>query len=257
MLVSDIFEDMTPSALDQVLNGANKMTVLYNDTLTYLVKNLYAEGMHEDMLRTTKTMVGRAKGKWFAENYLSTSTRRNVPTSGIKNGLLSLSRDSRYRPINDAIKYLADLEIHMNTEKRREHDASFGQNMTQLESLPLLLNKIAPLSGAHSDKVKTTATRLQAALNNFYGLWDKLHAEWDKRWGKQADIDKEKEQKQKSRKDTQQAMGAQTGQADAIISQVLGSLDKKVANEIRVAISRQDNKLLALQQELTRRNIQM
>jgi hypothetical protein len=257
MLVSDLFEDMAPSALDQVLNGANKMATLYADNLTYLVKNLYAEGMHDDMYRTTKTMVGRAKGKWFADNYLSTSDRRNSPTSGLKNGLNSLTRDSRYGPVKDLIKQLATLEIQMDADVRSRKEVSFGQNMTQLESLPNILDRIASLAGAHRDKVRTTAARLRNAIDGFYNMWERLHTEWDKKWGKQSDIDKEKEQKQKARKDTQQTNGVQANQADVIINQVLGSLDKKVANEIRIAISRQDNKLLALQKELTRRNIQM
>lgn len=257
MLLSDLFEDMAPSALDQVLNSANKLATLYSDNLTYLVRNLYSEGMHDDMYRTTKTMVGREKGKWFADNYLSTSSRRNTPTVGLKNGLSSLAKNPKFASIKGELSQLADLAIYATAEQRYEKDSSFGQHVTQLENLPSLLNKIAPLAGEYKEKVKTAAVRLKNAINGFYALWEKLHSEWDNAWGDAADVRKEKEQKQKSKKDIQQTTGAQSSQADTIINQVLGDLDKKVAHDIRTAISRSDNKLLALQQELSKRNIKM
>jgi hypothetical protein len=257
MLLSDLFEDMAPSALDQVLNGANKLATLYADNLTYLVKNLYAEGMHDDMYRTTKTMVGREKGKWFADNYLSTSSRRNTPTVGLKNGLMSLSRDRKYASIQSDVLTLANLAIYASAEQRYEKDASFGQHVNQLETLPHLLYKIAPLARESKDRVITAAVRLKNAISSFYDLWERLHNDWDNTWGDAADIRKEKEQKQRSKKETQQSTNAQVSQADMIVNQVLGDLDKKVAHEIRTAISRSDNKLLALQRELGKRNIKM
>lgn len=50
-------------------------------------------------------------------------------------------------------------------------------------------------------------------------------------------------------------MGDQYAAVEGVINDVLGRINKKDAGEIRNAISRADNKLLALQQELTRRGI--
>ena len=50
--------------------------------------------------------------------------------------------------------------------------------------------------------------------------------------------------------------GRQYSQAEEIVNNILNKLPKKVAGEIRNAISRSPNKLHALQQELAKRNIQ-
>lgn len=55
----------------------------------------------------------------------------------------------------------------------------------------------------------------------------------------------------------QDNIGQQNVAVDNIINDVLGRLDRKVAGEVRNAIARSDNKLQALQQELTRRGIRM
>lgn len=49
--------------------------------------------------------------------------------------------------------------------------------------------------------------------------------------------------------------GSQNAQVEAIINQVLQSLPKSVAGDLRNAISKSPNKLAALQQELNKRNI--
>jgi hypothetical protein len=52
-------------------------------------------------------------------------------------------------------------------------------------------------------------------------------------------------------------VGRQNAAAEDMVNQILRSIDKKVAGEIRNAIAREPNKLQALQKELARRNIKI
>jgi hypothetical protein len=52
-------------------------------------------------------------------------------------------------------------------------------------------------------------------------------------------------------------VGRQNAAAEDIVNQILRSIDKKAAGEIRNAIAREPNKLQALQRELTKRNIKV
>ncbi len=52
-------------------------------------------------------------------------------------------------------------------------------------------------------------------------------------------------------------LGQQSAAAEDLVSQVLNSLDRRVAGEIRNAIARSPNKILALQKELAKRNIKI
>ena len=56
-------------------------------------------------------------------------------------------------------------------------------------------------------------------------------------------------------KDRGRLQGTQAVAAEAVVNQVLSSLPEKVAGEIRQAISRASNKLLALQVELKQRGL--
>lgn len=249
MLVQDLFENVatTESALDQLITNCNKMTILYSDTIMYMIKNLYAEGNHEDMKRTSKTMVGRYKGKWFAENYLSTSSRRESPISGIKNTLTTLARDPKFKSAKSLLDHLGGLPVYMSSAQRMEQEASFGKLMGELESLPDLLKQLIP--GAPSTfkrRLESVSVGLNNAIQRFYSTWDRLHKEWDAEWGEEAETKTPKEPNN---------LGHQNNQMDQIINSVLASLDKKVAHDIRTVLSRSDNKLAVLQQELTKRGI--
>jgi len=259
MKLLELNESMASSAIDQLINNSNKMSVLYLDTLPAMVKNMYAEGAHEDMWRTVSKVVGQQKGRWFSENFLSTSSRRNTPTAGMKNALLTLAKDKRFASIKDQIKELGGLEIHMDPGIRQVKEASFGKHMTLLEeALPPLLNILASKAPPESqDRLKVAALRLGNAVNGFKSLWNNLHKRWDEEWGKEAESREQREAKQREKTITQQTAGIQNTQADAIINQVLGSLDKKVAHDIRMTLSRSDNKLQTVQQELTKRGIKV
>ncbi|MGZ8924456.1 MAG: hypothetical protein ACXW2E_01100 [Nitrososphaeraceae archaeon] len=249
MLICELFETFGASAVDQLLHNAGKMHILYADTLVDRITRLYGEGNHSDMYRTAKTVVGRTKGKWFGEYYLSTSSRRNSPNMGIKNALVSISKDPTYQNLQPELNRLASLEIYANAEQRMKYEASFGKHTTQLESLPIVMQKMVKYApDIYKNRLSQVALKLDNAINNFYSLWEKLHKEWDEEWGEAAPP------KIKDKK-TSNNIGAQYDQIETIVNQVLSSLPNKIANDIRISISRADNKLTALQNELQKRKI--
>jgi len=60
-----------------------------------------------------------------------------------------------------------------------------------------------------------------------------------------------------SRKPKDNVVGRQNAAAEDIVNQILRTIDKKVAGEIRNSIAREPNKLQALQRELARRKIKI
>lgn len=251
MLLIELMESVlnSQSAIDQLIYNANKMYTLYADVLTDRINNLYSKGEHEDMYRTAKNVVGRTKGKWFADNYLSTSARRERPIDGLKNAISILTKDPKYNV--EGLGALGSFVIIANSQKQAEVAGSSGQYVTQLETLPTVLYKLADkVPNELSIRLRNTASRLGNAINAFYSLWDRLHKQWDAEWGSGAS----QQEKQKTKKpDT----GAQYSQVEQIVNDVLGSLDRKVAAEIRPIIARSENKLAVLQQELSKRGIRM
>lgn len=253
-------EDMASSAVQQLIYGANNLAVLYGDTLPYIIKDAYAQGNAENMNKHTKMLVGRAKGKWFASNYLSTSSSRNTPTTGIKNALVSLSKDPKFTPIHTSLKDLGGLAVYASSELRSKNDATFGSHVTTLEALPKVMKRMADLDAADKDSLQSTAVRLENSIDAFYQKWSELHAQWDRHWGAGSEFDTkstEAKDKKQAKQNSQATTGAQAQQANALVDQLLSSLDPKVAASIRSAIARSDNKLVALDRELKARNISL
>ncbi len=256
MLLKELMESVlnSQSALDQLISNANQMYVLYIDVLPDRINNLYARGEHEDMFKTSKTVVGRAKGTWFAENYFSTSTRRKLPVAGMKQAMATLSKDPKYNV--EGLSALATFEIHGNKEKQAAVASSGSQYVTQLEMLPHIMLKLATRAPDQlKDRLTISANRLRKAVDSFYDLWGKLQDRWDAEWGdktsSEADINRTAKKAEKSN------TGSQNSQVEMIVAQVLGSLDKRVAAEIRPIVARSDDKLMTLQLELQKRNIKM
>ena len=74
---------------------------------------------------------------------------------------------------------------------------------------------------------------------------------------KQAEIDRTPSKPKPKAEPKANLGGKQSAQANAIVDHVLGNLPQKIASEIRAAIARSDNRLLALQKEMAARNIQL
>lgn len=96
-------------------------------------------------------------------------------------------------------------------------------------------------------------TKLEAALNVWTKEIEKTDAFIDKLL---SDSEPEPNDEPKEPK-APNPIAQQNAQADKIINDVLGRIDKKQAGEIRNSIAKSANKLAALQSELTRRGIKV
>lgn len=262
MLLKEIVTESvvtTESALNQLIFNTNRLQALYTGTLIDQVQRMYAAGDHEDMYRTVKNVLGRLKGKWFAENYLSTSVSRENPTTGMKNALLAVAKEPTFKSVSADLSTLGSFKLNLSTQVQRETAMSSSKYVDQLaESLPYVLDRLSKLASPNfKEKLKATAVKLENAVDRFEAIFDKLHNEWDREWGPGAESAAERARKEQERANRQAVGGSQSNQAEQLVAQVLGSLDKKVAAEIRPIVMRSDNKLAVLQQELSKRGIRI
>lgn len=247
MKLQNLFENVmnTSSAINQLVFNVNTMHTLYTDTLPDRITRMYDADEHPDMFKTVKNLVARTKGKWFSDNYLSTSSRRDIPTTGMKNALVALSKDPRYFNIPE-LKQLSSFKILLDKTKQKQVDGSGADYTTNLEILPTVLIKMAKVSTEDAaEKLYNAAKRLEKAVHAFYNLWSRLQKQWENEHS-EPEIVQPKQPK---------STGQQQTQVEMLVNQVLGSLDKRVAAEIRPIIMRSDNKLTALQRELANRGI--
>lgn len=247
----------TKSAISQLVYNTNKLSVLYNDTLTDRVQRMYESADHDDMWRTVRKVLGQVKGKWFSENYLSSS---RIRSSGIKDAISVIMQDPAYKSMPDEFKKMGSFVLNMNKQKQKESGGS-GSNYVDImaDGLPnalLALAKLVP-DKETSDTLKTASTRLKNAVNKFDTYLVTTHNKWDKVWGSGATDKKTKADIEKEEQEDKALKGAQSAQVEDIINHVLKSIDKKNANEIRHILARGGDKLAMLQRELTKRNIKL
>ena len=162
-------------------------------------------------------IAGGQKSQWYQSVYIP----------ALRPSLYNLSRHVKSSELS---QYLSD-SVGNN---------SFGGIESAL--IPILHNI------ASSKKIKILLNGVNAAIQarqKYYNLIDKLES---------SDIDDEPEEIKTPKTNS---IGQQNIAVNDIIDDVLSRLNRNVAGEIRNSISRKDNKLQALQQELNRRGIRM
>jgi hypothetical protein len=97
-------------------------------------------------------------------------------------------------------------------------------------------------------------------LKRFAAEWFRKHKDYEDYLGRvEAEVNDEDDDDftpaPKQPKDN--VVGRQNAAAEDMVNQILRSIDKKAAGEIRNAIAREPNKLQALQRELNKRNIKV
>jgi len=122
-------------------------------------------------------------------------------------------------------------------------DNTIGGKFKSIEDvLPHILSNIAQ---ALKNKQLTAGVHAaNSAIENFYKTIDRLNAEQDDDFDEPESIPK-----------VPNVIAQQNTEVDNIISNILSRIDRRQAGEIRNIISKKDNKLQALQQELARRGI--
>lgn len=244
------------SAISQLVRNTNALSVFYIDTLLSLVRDQYSRGDHEDMLRMVKRLVRMRKGKWFNDNYLSTNRYRNESVQGIKNALIELSKDPKLQHIKPDIDRLAHFHINIDPKVQTELQLSGSNNLDTLsKQLPNLLQHISNVYPALKPALVESSNRLTRAVEKFDNEWKRLHDEWDHEWGDPTVKTKDREEQRIEQQESKRLTGIQNTQVSSIIDSVLSGLDRKNAHEIRQILAKSDNKLMTLQQELTKRDL--
>lgn len=187
---------------------------------------VYKEYDPRDFYRSASFLTNSQKGSWYKDSFFKT----------MKPALNNFSKSLPGNLRKELDSLLSDMTIN----------GSF--NVIEGEMFPLL-GKIANLT--KNDKLKSavdTAMRARDAYNASLDRAETIAADVN------SDINSGYSDNSPKDKD-KSSIGSQNAAVDAIINDVLNRVDKKVAGEIRNAIAKSGNKLMALQHELKRRDI--
>lgn len=141
-------------------------------------------------------------------------------------------------------------ELRHLTQQAPRHSAELVDYLSDMPTrfgeiehgLPEILVKIG--TKINNKELARNAENWIAARNEYSAFIDALESEGE---------DQDSQPSPKTPKNP--TTGQQSSQVDQIVSSILNSLPKSVAGDIRNAIARSPNKLMALQVELKRRNI--
>ena len=114
-------------------------------------------------------------------------------------------------------------------------------------TFPVILARIGKI--IKSEELTNAANDWAKARDHYYDHLRELNA--------QLEDEEDVAPTPKISKPKDKSLGQQRGQVEQLINDVLKDLPERVRGEIRQAIARDDNKLMALQRELTKRNIQL
>ena len=157
-----------------------------------------------------------------------------------KSGLRSMLETELMRYLPEPARALLRPEFHFSKQLNSLKDVE--------GSFPNILARIGQI--IKSKELTDVANDWARARDDYYDYLEDLKAELE---NEEDAVPKAK--KVAKPKDT--ASAQQRGQIEQLVSDVLKDLPEKVRGEIRQAIARDDNKLMALQRELKKRNIQM
>ena len=180
------------------------------------------ERNHGELGKGFAFITGGPKSKWFQE----------VFTRAMKPALYNLSKK---------------IPKHVAEPLNRFLDSTVGGgkfNMIQ-DTLIDVLGNIA--KSTKNEKLLSATGAAKKAISTYQALLDRLEA------GSDDDFDEPVVSQPKQPNPVAQ----QNASVEAIVNDVLSRLDKKVAGDIRNAISKSGNKLQALQQELKRHGINL
>jgi len=140
-------------------------------------------------------------------------------------------------------KAAGKLQDFFDIERDERGHISFR---TISENLPAILNLVA--NRIDNQSLKSFASNWLNRQKDYENFLDRIQAE---------NSDDEDDVSDQSKKPKDNVIGRQNAAAEDMVNQILGSINKKAAGEIRNIIAREPNKLQALQRELTKRNIKV
>jgi hypothetical protein len=208
-------------AVRSIVSTADSITKVYGDLKTMAEKWVYNNGSLKGFHRNAAGVGKRWYDKFFwnnMDNDLRLLMAKNPKAAGKLKDFFNIDRDDRGH-------------VSFTTIGR---------------SLPKILNHVGERMG-------------DADLKRFGANWFKRQQDYEDFLGRvEAEVNDEDDDFSPAPKQPKDnVVGRQNAAAEDVVNQILRSIDKKVAGEIRNAIAREPNKLQALQRELAKRNIKV
>jgi len=209
------------SAVRSIVSTADSITKTYNDLKTMAEKWVYNNGSLKGFHRNAAGVGKRWYDTFFwnkMENDLRTLIEKNPKAADKLKDFFNIERDEKGH-------------VSFNIIGR---------------SLPRILNQVGEKMGDED-------------LKRFAANWYRKQADYEDYLGRvEAEVnDEEDDISTPAAAPKDNVVGRQNAAAEDIVNQILRSIDKKAAGEIRNAIAREPNKLQALQRELAKRNIKV
>lgn len=284
MRIEELLEAKAEDVIEQIRWNAADLEKIFSVELPHIF-NKYKEkltvsddadeverGLVKNYHKTFRSEIARPKSVWFKDKYMSVSARstfsQEVARDGLKNGLSQLATMGAYRNVPH-LKELAHLPVMMDPKTGSPDSKTTALMDEILINLPSVLKDIGRI--ASNKRVFELGKSLDASIR----AWDKMYSsvifapessiKFKKQgdsyvsnkynpnkdaWKTNSDIVKRTEKPVKHDTHAQNM-----SQVDVLINHALSQLDPKTAHEIRTAIARSDNKLMAMTQELNKRKI--
>ena len=208
-------------AVRSIVSTADSITKVYGDLKTMAEKWVYNNGSLKGFHRNAAGLSKRWYDAFFwnkMDNDLRLLMTKNPKAAGKLKDFFNIERD----------------------DKGHVSFTTIGR------SLPRILNHVGEQMNNKD-------------LKRFAAEWFRKHKDYKDYLGRvEAEVNDEEDDftpAPKQPKDN--VVGRQNAAAEDVVNQILRSIDKKAAGEIRNAIAREPNKLQALQRELARRNIKV
>lgn len=203
------------TTLRSIINDIGEPVLQVYSTLTNMSKNFYDS---KGDLKGFKLLAAGVGSKWYNTFYFN-----------------RLGKELRHLTQQISTKYTTQLIDFLSAtpSKFREIDSD----------LPEILEKIG--RSINNNNLENAAKSWINSRNKYYAYLDKLESESE-------DDDTPITPQQSNKSPT---LGQQSSQVDKIVTDILNKVPRNVAGDIRNSISRSPNKLKALQDELTRRGI--
>ena len=221
MKLQDIFEVLSFRSATSVLASHMMSYIQALDNLRHYAENALADGMDPRRVRFT---MGGPKSRWVAENYMGSRT-----SAGLQSVAFTLKRE--YPKAEKIFEKLKDIPMYAGAGTGK------GKAFNRIGELLIEL-------GDKMESVKSMSKKIKE-------LQDKIDKAFD------GAADDRKEEKKKDKKKEKGVMGVQAVAAEDVVNQVLADLPKEVRGEIRNAIAKSSNKIVALQMELAKRGIKI
>ena len=208
-------------AIRSIVSTADSITKVYGDLKTMAEKWVYNNGTLNGFHRNAAGVGKRWYDKFFwnnMDNDLRLLMAKNPKAAGKLRDFFDVKRD----------------------DKGHVSFTTIGR------SLPRILNHVGEQMNNKD-------------LKRFAAEWFRKHKDYEDYLGRvEAEVNDEEDDSAPAPKQPKDnVVGRQNAAAEDMVNQILRSIDKKAAGEIRNAIAREPNKLQALQRELAKRNIKV